>query len=283
MARKPTSEPQGAQLTQQQLERGIRRIERQLEKVRAFDPQTLDQSDPYSTVRPLEEGVRTALSETFGVGTVEYLRFQHAASFDWPIYMGGDTPHHEKVEYVAKDRSQSIQLLTAAIDLLRDRLDDGGQSAAPVGGARPPVHASDRVFVVHGHDEGPKESVARFLERLGYQPVILHEQANKGRTIIQKFQDEAADVGFAVVLMTPDDQMPNGTFRARQNVVLELGFFLGRLGTDRVAAIVKDKVETPSDFDGVIYISYDGGWKQALAKELQAAGYIVDWNVVMAV
>ena len=105
-----------------------------------------------------------------------------------------------------------------------------------------------------------------------------------GRTIIQKFREEAKDVGFAVVLLSPDDETAEGQSRARQNVILELGFFLGALGPERVAALKKGDVETPSDFDGVIYTAFDAGgsWKVALSKELQAAGYSIDWNAVMA-
>ncbi len=119
--------------------------------------------------------------------------------------------------------------------------------------------------------------------QLGFEPVILHEQPNKGRTIITKFREEAADVGFAVVLMTPDDhggkQSADTRPRARQNVVFELGFFIGALGAERVAALVKGDVERPSDFDGVVYISLDQGhWKIDLAKELKAAGFDVDFN-----
>ncbi len=86
------------------------------------------------------------------------------------------------------------------------------------------------------------------------------------------------------MLLSPDDETTAGQRRARQNVILELGFFLGALGPDRVAALKKGDVETPSDFDGVIYTAFDGGgsWKVALSKELQAAGYSIDWNAVMA-
>lgn len=141
--------------------------------------------------------------------------------------------------------------------------------------------ARRKVFIVHGHDEGPREAVARFLERLDFEPVILHERPNRGRTIITKFQEEASDVGFAVVLMTPDDPGSSGDLRrARQNVVFELGFFVGALGPERVAAIVKGSVERPSDFDGVMYVDFDngGGWKLLLARELEAAGFAVDMN-----
>jgi predicted nucleotide-binding protein len=142
-----------------------------------------------------------------------------------------------------------------------------------------------KIFIVHGHDEGPREAVARFLERLHFEAVILHERANKGRTIIAKFQQEAADVGYAVVLMTPDDHGgkigEHGKPRSRQNVVFELGFFIGALGPEKVAALVKGNVERPSDFDGVVYISVDdSGWRLKLGKELEAAGFTIDWAKV---
>jgi predicted nucleotide-binding protein len=145
-----------------------------------------------------------------------------------------------------------------------------------------------KVFMVHGHDGAAREGVARFLEQIGLEPVILHERANKGRTLITKFREESADIGFAVVLMTPDDHgaeadAPATRRRARQNVVFELGFFIGKFGPRRVAALVKGALERPSDIDGVVYINLDdgGGWKQQLGRELQAAGFKIDWNSVM--
>lgn len=137
------------------------------------------------------------------------------------------------------------------------------------------------------HDAAPKAEVARFIEKLGFEAIILHEQSNKGRTLITKFHEVADEVGFAVVLMTPDDcggSVPDGDLkpRARQNVVFELGFFIGKLGRERVATLVKGDVEKPSDFDGVVYISLDSAdWKNQLGKELQEAGYDIDWNKVM--
>jgi predicted nucleotide-binding protein len=178
-----------------------------------------------------------------------------------------------------------------------DKKDEISQTAdslrAPTGGKaragpnKPRAQTPPRIFVVHGRDDGPKDSVARFLERMGLRPIILHELANRGRTIISKFRDEAADVGFAVVLMTPDDHggIAGKTTRprARQNVIFELGFFIGALGFDCVAALVKGEVEQPSDFDGVVYIPFDpqGAWRPKLGKELQAAGFAIDWNKVM--
>jgi len=145
---------------------------------------------------------------------------------------------------------------------------------------------SRKIFIVHGHDDGARETVARFLERIGLEAVILHEQANQGRTIIEKIVANS-DVGFAIVLLTPDDKgcVKGGTLepRARQNVLLELGYFIGRLGRDKVCALKRGTLEIPSDFAGVIWETMDsnGGWKQALARELEAAGHNIDWNKVM--
>lgn len=145
---------------------------------------------------------------------------------------------------------------------------------------------SRKIFIVHGHDDGARETVARFLERIGLEAVILHEQANQGRTIIEKVVANS-DVGFAIVLLTPDDEgcVKGGTLepRARQNVLLELGYFIGRLGRDKVCALKRGALEIPSDFAGVVWQTMDsnGGWKQALARELEAAGHSIDWNKVM--
>ena len=145
------------------------------------------------------------------------------------------------------------------------------------------IPVSNKVFIVHGHDGEAREAVARFLERIGFEAVILHEQANRGRTIIEKVEANS-DVGFAVVLLTPDDEgcakgdQPEP--RARQNVLLELGYFIGRLGRHRVCALKRGELEIPSDFAGVVWETMDSGsgWKLALARELQAAGHDVDLN-----
>ena len=136
-----------------------------------------------------------------------------------------------------------------------------------------------RVFIVHGHDNAAKETVARFLERLELIPIILHEQPNAGRTIIEKFERDAK-VPFAIILLTPDDAGHARAYphqiksRARQNVVFELGFLVGRLGRNRVSALYKEGVEIPSDLHGFAYISMDDAnqWKQSLARELKHAG-----------
>ena len=166
-------------------------------------------------------------------------------------------------------------------------VEDERPISVPVAGAKAP-DITNKVFVVHGRDDGTKETVARFLTKLQLEPIILHEQANQGRTIIEKFE-EYAQVGFAVVLLTPDDtccaedESDTPRFRARQNVILELGFFLGKLGRPQTLTLRKDDVEIPSDYDGVTYTPMDdqGAWRMDLVRELKAAGLDVDANLAL--
>lgn len=153
------------------------------------------------------------------------------------------------------------------------------------------VEVGDKVFIVHGRDESMKQSVARVLEKLGLEPIILHEQPDRGRTIIEKFIDYS-NVGFALVLLSPDDMAyqrnadpESAKPRARQNVILELGYFLGKLGRDRVVALhTQDEgFEMPSDYSGVLFVPFDisGRWQFDLVRELKASGYEVDANKLL--
>jgi predicted nucleotide-binding protein len=150
------------------------------------------------------------------------------------------------------------------------------------------VEKPPEVFLVHGRNEGVRESVARFLEGFGIRPIILHEQANEGRTVIEKVIDHS-NVPFAVVLLTADDvgrlaadANSRSRPRARQNVLFELGFFIGKLGRRNVCALYQCSVDIPSDYHGVLFIEFDeqGAWRLALARELKAAGMNVDLNRV---
>ncbi|PWK16121.1 TIR domain-containing protein [Xanthomarina spongicola] len=149
----------------------------------------------------------------------------------------------------------------------------------------------NKIFLVHGHNEEMKQSSARFIEKLSLKPIILHEQPNRGRTIIEKFTDYS-NVDFAIVLLSADDlafskkdKVENASFRARQNVILELGFFLGKLGRERVVVLFEqvDNFEIPSDYQGVIFIPYDsnGNWKLPIAKELKAVGFKIDGSKLL--
>ena len=139
-----------------------------------------------------------------------------------------------------------------------------------------------RVFVVHGHDEPARDAVANVLYSLGLQPVILQEQTGTLQTIIEKLE-QYSDVAFAIVLLTADDEGRGRSDdslkpRARQNVILELGYFIGKLGRKRVCALHRESVELPSDLSGIHYISLDptGTWKSRVKKELFDAGFQIE-------
>lgn len=141
------------------------------------------------------------------------------------------------------------------------------------------------IFVVHGHDDARKHELVRLLDRTTpLNAVVLHEQPNRGATVLEKLELHAGDAAFAVVLLTADDEgraNEGGAAlesRARQNVVFELGIFFGLLARQRVAVLYEEGVELPSDLAGLIYIPLDGSgaWRLALLKELEAAGTVVD-------
>ncbi len=144
-----------------------------------------------------------------------------------------------------------------------------------------------KVFIVHGHDGEAKQAVARFIEKIGLEAIILHEQASSGQTIIEKIEANS-NVGFGIVLYTPCDlgapqeQKENLKPRARQNVVFEHGYLIGKIGRKNVCALVKGDIETPNDISGIVYIKMDEGdsWKFAVAKEMKACGYEVDLNKI---
>lgn len=287
MARRtaPTPTPavqRSADLSFDDLKRAIPRLQRRIEEVEALDPTTV--SDVQAVIATLRTSIEDALGRTFGHDTVEYARYEPAARFgDALLYA---FTQQNIVDGLLRHKAKSLALLKQAVSSLEERL---GEVGVPILGrlSEMPDEVSRKVFVVHGQDTGAREAVARFLERTGFEPIVLHEQANQGRTIIEKFEEHSA-VGFAVVLLTPDDMggIAGGAMhpRARQNVILELGYFIGRLGRDKVCALKSGDIELPSDIFGVVWTAFDagGGWKVSLAKELQAAGFEIDWNKVMA-
>lgn len=145
---------------------------------------------------------------------------------------------------------------------------------------------NNKVFIVHGHDNEAKLEVARFIEKIDFIPIILHEQVSNSKTIIEKIESYS-DVGFGVVIYTDCDvgakksDSENLNKRARQNVVFEHGFLMGKLGRSNICSLVKGDIEVPNDISGIVYTSMDSGnWQIELAKEMKASGYEVDMNKV---
>ena len=158
----------------------------------------------------------------------------------------------------------------------------GAPAPAPVKGKR------NKVFIVYGHDEDALKTLELVIHGMDLDPIVLPRMPSKGQTLIEKIE-ENSDVDYACVLLTPDDEgHPAGKPelkkpRARQNVILELGIFLGKLSRGRVAILHKGSVERPSDIEGLIYIPFDSSVEEAalpLAKELNEAGFTIDLSKV---
>lgn len=192
------------------------------------------------------------------------------------------SPAEELEEFIedVKNKVNNLRQLIAKLTLIKTEIKE--PTITPKTTAN-----NNRVFVVHGHNNEVKINVARTVEKLGLEAIILHEQANAGKTIIEKFE-EHSDVTFAIVLLTDDDlgkskKEDNLNNRARQNVILELGYFIGKLSRNKVCPLYVPGVELPSDLLGLLYIELDAeeSWKFKLAKELKASGLDVDVNKIL--
>lgn len=155
--------------------------------------------------------------------------------------------------------------------------------SAPV----PTCSANKKVFVVYGHDTNARTQLEAMLRRWDLEPLILDQLVSSGQTIIEKLEEYTQQVNFGIVLATPDDiGYPKGDeskrqFRVRQNVVLELGMLLSKIGREKVAILLSqaETMEKPSDIDGLIYIPFRDNveeGKLSLAKEMQNNGYVLD-------
>jgi predicted nucleotide-binding protein len=251
-----------------------------VQKIYLFRGQTTD----FPEFQAWLADVKIALSRFYGQESEEYARFKSIWFTTGSFYPG--QPKAEIVEAFDSGIEQARLFLNS-------RIEDWSLAAVPAPKTRDQLIVNRKdVFVVHGHNHGMKETVARLLSKLGLNPIILHEQADEGNTIIEKFEKHA-NVSFAVAVFSGDDlavakRDTSATkrveeslrVRARQNVVLEFGYFLGALGRRNVVAVVEEGVETPSDYSGVLYIPFDAndGWRLRLVKELKAAGLDVDAN-----
>jgi predicted nucleotide-binding protein len=257
-------------------ELALKRLQRLLEQI----PE-IRASGHSATLPTWEKNVKIVLAELYGEASLIFQEFRKI-HFTPGVYYPGQ-PGSEFVEALNSGLDEAAGFLESRISDLRERAEPENPGSRNPSFTPPPD--SRRIFVVHGHDHGNKETVARFLGTLDLEPVILHEQADQGRTLIEKFEAHAAGVQCAVVILTPDDVASSNEnpeqkeFRARQNVILELGFFVGKLGRERTFALVEKGVALPSDLHGLVYIPLENAdWRLRLVKELKAAGLSVDAN-----
>jgi predicted nucleotide-binding protein len=255
----------------------IKLITAQVDKARVLLSSSMIDDKEYDKWQLLTPNL---LEKAFGRNAPNVTKVTDAAKiFMYP--MGADSAWWER--HRRSSLTAQVPLLEGLIELLQTNLQirGGGNLAASSDNV-----FGQNIFLVHGHNDAILHDVARFLEKLNLSVSILRELPNEGRTIIEKFEDHS-DVGFAIVLLTPDDKggsidekQENMRPRARQNVILEFGYFLGKIGRNRVCALFCEGIGIPSDYSGVLYvpIDRDGGWRLRLAKELVASGIKLDMN-----
>lgn len=261
-------------------EQGVGLISQQIVKGKQLLNNRPLASDKYSTWQTV---TRDFLGKIFGSLSTNVSSVAEVGKFgSIPLNAGDDWRENHN----SKNLSKQIAIMEGLIEVLQTEISlNQGYEAGESFPLQVPASART-VFLVHGQDSGSQNIAARFIEKLDLKLIILHEQPNQGRTIIEKFQDYS-DVAFAVVLLTPDDRgglasipYDSQNQRARQNVIFELGYFIGRLGRNRVCALYSEDVEIPSDYSGVLFIKFDkdGAWRLSLAKEIKAAGINIDMN-----
>ena len=261
--------------------KAIERLQKALDEVPQL--KRLPRRDSSPEFEKWRRDTQVAIINAFGENS------QHIGEFDRTMYfqmvLTPPTPDYEFQNHYITRLESAASVLKSMIDEIEEYWEDEQQAPPSFAAQEDEQMNTKEVFVIHGRDNEAKEIVARFLEKLGLEPVILNEQPDQGGTIIEKFEQHA-QVGFAVALLTPDDvgslQGEENTLnpRARQNVIFEFGYFIGRLGRKGVRALTKGDVEIPSDYSGVVYIPLDaaGGWKITLIRELKSVGFDVDAN-----
>lgn len=270
--------------------KAIERLQKVLEEIPEL--KLLQQGSP--DFNKWHRKVQVAITNTFEKES-EHIEAFNEISFSPSVYVVSGTPGEGYPEF-QEAYLRGLELAEAILESMIEEIEEYWEEEAQT-----PTLSSDQererivvkadtkeVFIIHGRDNEAKETVARFLEKLNLEPVILHEQPNEGRTIIEKFE-KYARAAFAVVLLTPDDvgalQIDKDKLqhRARQNVIFEFGYFIDRLGRKRVCALTKGDLEMPSDYDGVLYVPLDdaGLWNMPLVRELKTAGLNVDANLAL--
>jgi predicted nucleotide-binding protein len=287
MARKSIDLPH-KQLTRAEQESAVARLEARIKEIGELDTSSIQTgNDP--GIQEIQARTRSTLAAIFGEGSPAYMRLGPAAKLDATQYVlrldGRRAPPQDIRDGVERGKKRAIALLRGEADSIRENLKYAADVAADPKSVRSATTpTNNQIFIVHGRDNLAETEVANVVERAGLVAVILHRQPNEGRTIIEKFEDHGGAASFAIIVLTPDDlggiDAHHLQPRARQNVIGEMFWFAGKLGRDRVCALMKDTIELPSDFAGVGYTEMDdrGAWKSKLLRELSAAGFKVNWE-----
>lgn len=270
-----------AQLSVNDLRRAITKVNRRIQDLNEFNVDDL-RSGFDMAPNLLKKKINYTLQEILGHDTKEYSEFSIDSLHTLNLIFSYTC--EDVQDNFRRGINCAVIKLTSLRDFLNEKLEDMEFTSAPQPEFLTPAKIeTTEIFIVHGRDEAAKNELEQFITELGLKPVVLHRKPDEGLTIIEKFEKHSK-VGFALILLTPDDTVtnPDGTVlkRARQNVIFEMGFFVAKLGRGRVCCVKKEDVEVPSDISGVIYKSFRNHITEAkypIMQELRAAGYKVSF------
>ena len=244
------------------------------------------------TIQGIIDGIDSLVLNCERFSSAQFQKWYYKTDRFMKRYFGYSDEYNRWCEYFIGENSPEtwtmfetdnvLQKIRSDFEVYLEELDEAGHSVViQTPEEKQRVFDNSKVFIVHGHDGELKESVARILTKQGIEPIILSEQANQGKTIIEKIE-HYSDVGAAICLFTNDDEGKEKKEkdlkpRARQNVVFEAGYFMSYLGRDRVVVIADDDNEIPGDLSGIVYTSRND-WQLRLCKDLKAMGYTIDQN-----
>ena len=261
----------------------IRRLQQQLDEI----PALIQLRHGSSKFTEWKRNTRGAIAYTFGEESHQVNEFEDTKYSPSVIVTNRNRgPENDIQEAYIGGLNSAAAKLRSMITEIKEYWEEELEESRPSKSTESlqPINTK-RVFLIHGRDHGIRDTLVRFLEQLQLEPVILAEQPNRGQTIIEKFEEHVR-VDFAVALLTPDDVggLSDSELqpRARQNVIFEFGYCIGKFGRGRVVALLKGDPEIPSDYSGVLYITLDEGegWRLKLAQEMKSAGLNVDLNLL---
>jgi predicted nucleotide-binding protein len=258
--RPPPSPPPRAELTPDRMRQGISRLERCIAMIEAFDPQTIQTPHDTSKAEELSASVDGVLVQTFGDDTADYRRYSGAKNFSWPLNMARPTPIPAIQESLAKCRARSLALLRQAASFLKHELELSDSVATEKSDARPALPSiGTNIFIGHGRSLVWRELKDFLEDRLGLSVDEFDRVPVAGIATSTRLSEMLDAAAFAFLVMTAEDEQTDGTMRARENVVHEVGLFQGRLGFARAIVLVEDGCKEFSNIHGLGQIRFPTG------------------------
>lgn len=251
-------------------------LDRLTQLIKEIEELTKLPSSAHPMFKVWKSNVQRILLKLFGNG-IHLEQFSEIKFYPGTLYVSESKNRELKRNRLTNGLKESLDLLNAFIsEIPTNSIQNTNSNNIKLD--------NKKVFLVHGHDDEMLLKVKDFVRSLDLSPIILHEKADEGDTVIEKFERHS-NVAFAIILLSPDDvgyqkdKEDEKRPRARQNVILEMGYYLAKLTRKGVRALYIEGVEIPSDYNGVLFIKFEGDdWKLKLAKEMKASGLDVDLN-----